>query len=98
MSKEHSFCMPGTHLMSIVNNKSDRIMIRTTESMIYVRDVQTDDVILTLEKNNDPVKSFVFNPDKITIAPESTDSIIYIKDVQTGDIIVTLEGRNGPIR
>jgi WD40 repeat protein len=84
--------------MSIINNKLDRVMIRSTDSMLYVRDIQTDDVILTLEKNNNPIKSLVFNPDKIMIAPESTDSTLYIKDVQTGDIIITLEGHNGPMQ
>jgi WD40 repeat protein len=90
--------MPGTHILSIINNNLEKTTIKATDSMLYVKDVQTGDTILTMEKNNNPVKSLVFNPDKIMIASESTNSILYIKDIQTGDIIVTLEGRNGPLR
>ena len=98
MSKEPSLCAPGTHILTVVNNNLDKTIITASDSTLYVKDIQTGNTIVTIEKNNDPVKSLVFNPEKIMIASESTDYILYIKDIQTGDIIVTLKGHNGPLR
>ncbi|MCX7611000.1 MAG: serine/threonine protein kinase [Ignavibacterium sp.] len=64
------------------------------DKTIKLWDVQTGNLIRTLEGHNRWVTSVTFSPDGKILASGSVDKTIKLWDVETGELIRTLEGHN----
>ena len=64
---------------------------------ILLWDVETREIIATLEGHTDDVNSVAFSPDGKTLATGDRDNTILLWDVETREIIATLEGHTDDV-